>query len=66
MGDEPRPLEDLEDDTVPETEGIDAHSATIVSVCGAVLSCEEACASRAAEALLPGRLSRCMDSMHAQ
>lgn len=32
MGDEPRPLEDLEDDTVPETEGIDAHGATIVSV----------------------------------
>ncbi|KAF6256975.1 SPOC like C-terminal domain-containing protein [Scenedesmus sp. NREL 46B-D3] len=30
MGDEPRPLEDLEDDTVPETEGIDAHGATIV------------------------------------
>jgi hypothetical protein len=36
MGDEPRPLEDLEDDTVPETEGIDAHSATIVSTCDAV------------------------------
>ncbi|WIA31187.1 hypothetical protein OEZ86_001190 [Tetradesmus obliquus] len=29
MGDEPRPLEDLEDDTAPEAEGIDAHGATI-------------------------------------
>jgi hypothetical protein len=31
MGDEPRPLEDLQDDTAPETDGIDAHGATIVS-----------------------------------
>uniref|UniRef100_A0A383WJP1 SAP domain-containing protein n=1 Tax=Tetradesmus obliquus TaxID=3088 RepID=A0A383WJP1_TETOB len=29
MGDEPRPLEDLEDDTAPEAEGIDAHDTTI-------------------------------------
>jgi hypothetical protein len=36
MGDEPRPLEDLQDDTLSETEGIDAHGATIVSSCGAV------------------------------
>jgi hypothetical protein len=42
MGDEPRPLEDLQDDTLPETEGIDAHAATIVrrrAICLSATSC---------------------------
>lgn len=31
MGLEPRPLDELEDETQPATEDIDAHQATIVS-----------------------------------